>query len=153
MANTEPFPKVMMTSGLVLNEQVKWLSFHSSYDFGYLPLALACLALPCLVLSFVLCLVSSRLVLSCLGVVLALSCLVFPSLVLVGILPQVCIYHLPSWDRLRYLLKLLTCEPLPSEEDEFFDLLVKTLCRFLLFLFFSFFSLMDGYTFNIYHVL
>jgi len=30
------FAELMLISGLVLMDNVKWLSFHSGYDFGYL---------------------------------------------------------------------------------------------------------------------
>ena len=30
------FAELLMTSGIVLMDNVKWLSFHSGYDFGYL---------------------------------------------------------------------------------------------------------------------
>lgn len=30
------FAELLMTSGIVLSDNVKWLSFHSGYDFGYL---------------------------------------------------------------------------------------------------------------------
>lgn len=30
------FAQLLMTSGVVLSDNVKWLSFHSGYDFGYL---------------------------------------------------------------------------------------------------------------------
>lgn len=32
----EDFAELLMTSGVVLSDDIKWLSFHSGYDFGYL---------------------------------------------------------------------------------------------------------------------
>jgi len=40
------FGEILMTSGIVLNEDVKWISFHSGYDYGYLLKVLTCQALP-----------------------------------------------------------------------------------------------------------
>lgn len=40
------FGELIMTSGLVLVPDVRWVSFHSGYDFGYLVKLLTCEALP-----------------------------------------------------------------------------------------------------------
>ena len=40
------FGELMMMSGLVLTDDVKWISFHSGYDFGYLLKTLAFHDLP-----------------------------------------------------------------------------------------------------------
>ncbi|XP_041358303.1 CCR4-NOT transcription complex subunit 7-like [Gigantopelta aegis] len=40
------FAELMMTSGIVLNDNVKWLSFHSGFDFGYMLKFLTCNDLP-----------------------------------------------------------------------------------------------------------
>jgi len=33
---SKDFAKFLITSGLTLNKNIKWISFHSGYDFGYL---------------------------------------------------------------------------------------------------------------------
>lgn len=44
--STADFGEWLMTSGIVLNEEVKWISFHSGFDFGYLLKILTCAPLP-----------------------------------------------------------------------------------------------------------
>jgi len=40
------FGELIMMSGLVLSDDIKWISFHSKYDFGYLLKTLTCTELP-----------------------------------------------------------------------------------------------------------
>lgn len=40
------FGELLITSGLVLSEDVKWIAFHSGYDLGYLVKLVTCLPLP-----------------------------------------------------------------------------------------------------------
>lgn len=40
------FGELLITSGLVCDDDVKWISFHSGYDFGYLVKIMMCTELP-----------------------------------------------------------------------------------------------------------
>lgn len=42
----EEFGELLITSGLVMSKNIFWISFHSSYDFGYLVKVLTCNPLP-----------------------------------------------------------------------------------------------------------
>jgi CCR4-NOT transcription complex subunit 7/8 len=42
----EEFGELLITSGLVLNSKVRWISFHSCMDFGYLMKSLMLCPLP-----------------------------------------------------------------------------------------------------------
>lgn len=42
----ETFAELLMTSGVILNDNVKWITFHSGYDFSYLLKALTASNLP-----------------------------------------------------------------------------------------------------------
>lgn len=44
--DVEHFGELLISSGVVLNENIKWISFHSCYDFAYLLRALTCESLP-----------------------------------------------------------------------------------------------------------
>ena len=44
--DVDVFGDLLTSSGLVLFDNIKWISFHSGYDFGYLLKVLTCSALP-----------------------------------------------------------------------------------------------------------
>lgn len=44
--DVQQFGELLMVSGVVLNEDVRWITFHSGYDFGYLLKLLTCSSLP-----------------------------------------------------------------------------------------------------------
>jgi len=44
--DVQEFGEILMTSGIVLNDHIKWISFHSGYDYGYLLKVLTCQPLP-----------------------------------------------------------------------------------------------------------
>lgn len=44
--DVQEFGELLIASGLVLFEEVKWISFHSGYDFGYLLKLVTCEMLP-----------------------------------------------------------------------------------------------------------
>eukprot|EP00820_Chromera_velia_P014048 Cvel_24388.t1-p1 / transcript=Cvel_24388.t1 / gene=Cvel_24388 / organism=Chromera_velia_CCMP2878 / gene_product=CCR4-NOT transcription complex subunit 7, putative / transcript_product=CCR4-NOT transcription complex subunit 7, putative / location=Cvel_scaffold2629:21855-26134(+) / protein_length=649 / sequence_SO=supercontig / SO=protein_coding / is_pseudo=false len=44
--SAQDFGELLVASGLVLNSEAKWISFHGSFDFGYLLKILTCTSLP-----------------------------------------------------------------------------------------------------------
>lgn len=46
MGIANKFGELLMSSGIVLNDEVCWVTFHSGYDFGYLLKLLTCQETP-----------------------------------------------------------------------------------------------------------
>lgn len=44
--DVQRFGDLLMSSGIVLNDDIRWITFHSGYDFGYLLKILTCMPLP-----------------------------------------------------------------------------------------------------------
>ncbi|KAH9320482.1 hypothetical protein KI387_015121, partial [Taxus chinensis] len=44
--DSKHFAELLMSSGVVLNENMRWITFHSAYDYGYLIKLLTCNYLP-----------------------------------------------------------------------------------------------------------
>jgi len=44
--HVQHFGELLMSSGIVLNDDIRWITFHSGYDFGYLLKVLTCQPLP-----------------------------------------------------------------------------------------------------------
>uniref|UniRef100_A0A1D1YQB9 poly(A)-specific ribonuclease n=1 Tax=Anthurium amnicola TaxID=1678845 RepID=A0A1D1YQB9_9ARAE len=44
--DAQRFGELFMSSGIVLNDSLRWITFHSAYDFGYLVKLLTCQNLP-----------------------------------------------------------------------------------------------------------